>query len=196
MRRRAPEKSRNAAASFVPPGRDGLLGDRRPVARLPKELAGYANQSLLINGSLSFDPDGAEETQALAARWNTPEKYRGVELEPLPGLKARFKAPRAGDFSVALVVSDGRLESQPPETVFIRIEAQRPDGVAAAPDAAAGDEGFEFSRDDVRYRKISLGLWGNLDRAVQMFPSRCGVALRVDPQFALPEKFSQIPLEP
>ena len=178
--------------AYVPPGRDGLLGDRRPVARLPKELAGHANQPLLLNGSLSFDPDGAEETQALVARWTTPEKQRGVELEKLPGLKARFKAPRPGNYSVALVVSDGRLESEPPETVLIRIAAPSPQGAASA---RVTDEGSDYGRDDIRYRKISLGLWGNLDRAVQMFPSRCGAALRIDPLFALPEKFAQIPLE-
>lgn len=181
---------------FVPAGRDGLLGDRRPLVRVPRNLTGYANQPLLLDGSLSFDPDGAEETQALVPRWAMPEKYRGVELEPLPGLKARFKAPRAGDFSVLLVVSDGRLESEPPETVFIRIEPERPGANAAAAETGGWEEAFleELGRNDVRYRKVSLGLWGSLDRAVQMFPSRCGAALRVDPQFALPETFTRIPL--
>ena len=190
----APPTQTGAAAERrsvrVPPGRDDSLGDRRPVARLPGNLTGYVAQPLIINSSLSFDPDGPAETQALQARWTTLEKYSGMELEPLPGLRARFKAARPGNFVVNLSVSDGRLEAEPPATVFIRIEAPGPDNAAAAEE----EEGFDYDADDIRYKKVTLGLWGTLDRAVQMFPSRCGAALRVDPQFALPEKFSQIPL--
>ncbi|MCY3023700.1 MAG: hypothetical protein NTW87_32365 [Planctomycetota bacterium] len=180
--------------AYVPPGRDGVLGDRRPLARLPKNLVGQVHTPLLLNGSLSRDPDGAEETQALTARWTTPEKYRGVELGPLPGLKACFKAPRAGTFSVSLVVSDGRLDSEPPETAFIRIEDPGVAGDPAAGAVADWDYELELGREDVRYRKATLGLWSSLDRAVQMFPSRCGVALRIAPEFASPEKFDRIPL--
>lgn len=178
--------------AYVPPGRDGVLGDRRPIARLPRNLVAQVNQPLLISGALSLDPDGAGETESLVAHWIPPEKHRGVELEPLPGLKARFRAPRSGNYSVALAVSDGQLDSEPPATVFIRVEERGPDAVAPAP--LGWDEGFELGRDDVRHRKVSLGLWGDLDRAVQMFPSRCGIALCVDPEFAAPEKFARFPL--
>lgn len=181
--------------AYVPPGRDGVMADRRPLARLPKNLVGLVGKPLLINGSLSTDPDGPEETEALTARWTTTEKQRGVELEPMAGLKARFKASRAGTYTVSLVVSDGRLESDPPETVFVRIEDSRPDSSVTALDPLGWDEGWELDRNDVRYRKVSLGLWGNLDRAVRMFPSRCGIALRVDPELALPEQFANVPLE-
>ena len=41
-------------------------------------------------------------------------------------------------------------------------------------------------REDIRYSRVRLGLWeGNLDRAVQLFPSRAGVALRVDPEIGV-----------
>lgn len=176
---------------LVPEGRDGL-GDRRPLAKLPKNLTGQVNKPLTINGALSFDPDGAEETQQLKPRWTLADKYRGVELEPLPNLRARFKAARPGLYSASLVVSDGRLESDPPEQVFIQIDA----AIANGPDNDGyfDEELAGFEKEDVRYRKVSLGLWGTLDRAVQLFPSRCGVALRVDADFAPPEKFDQIPL--
>lgn len=179
---------------IVPPGRDPALGDRRPTARLPKSLAGFVNRPVLISGALSRDPDGADETAALIARWETPDKQRGVELTPLPGLRARFKVARAGVYSVSLIVSDGRLDSQPPETVFVRVEELPAGGVDALPDALGWDDEIETARDDVRGRKISLGLWGNLDRAVQMFPSRCGVALRVDPDVAPPDRLAELPL--
>lgn len=177
---------------IVPAGPDGALGDRRPIAKLPRNLNGQVNKPLTLNGALSFDPDGAEETQQLKPRWILADKYRGVELEPLPNLRARFKASRPGLYAVALVVSDGRLESDPPEQLFIQINA--------AAENTPGNDGYVdeelagLEKEDVRYKKISLGLWGSLDRAVQLFPSRCGVALRVDADFAPPEKFAGIPL--
>ena len=177
---------------IVPAGNDSVLGDRRPIAKLPRNLNGQVNKPLMINGSLSFDPDGAEETQQLKPRWILADKYRGVELEPLTNLRARFKATRPGIYAASLVVSDGRLESDPPEQVFIQIDA----AAANAPDndGYIDEDLTGIEKEDVRYRKVSLGLWGNLDRAVQLFPSRCGVALRVDGEFAPPEKFAEIPL--
>jgi len=180
-------------AVIVPPGRDELLGDRRPITRIARNAMGQAGKSLVLNASLSFDPDGAEETQQLKASWRTAEKYRGVELEALPNLRARFKASRPGLYSVLLTISDGKLESDPVETVFVQINAAPNDAVAELP-GFVEEELPGAPVDDVRYRKVSLGLWGDLERAVQLFPSRCGVALRVDSEFAQVEKFASIPL--
>lgn len=178
----------------VPAGKDERLGDRRPLAEfLTRNPAGAPHKPLILDASLSRDPDGPEETQNLKARWITSEKHRGVELESLPGLKARFKAPRPGTYSVTLVVSDGRLDSDPPETVFIKVEGESKSAEGGV------DPGWEeepdYARDDIRYRSVRLGLFeSTLDRAVQMFPSRCGVALRVDADFIAPEKLETIPL--
>jgi hypothetical protein len=174
--------------AVVPPGRDGVLGDRRPIAKVTNNLKGEAGKPLLINGMLSFDPDGAEETQQLQARWTLGDKYRGVKLEPLANVRAHFTAPKPGLYSVSLVVSDGRLDSEPPEHVFIEI----------TPPVAAEEIAEEWlpdvDRSDPRFRKTTLGLWDNLDRAVRLFPSRCGITLRVDSEVAAPERFEQIPL--
>ena len=178
---------------IVPPGRDPIIGgDRRPLAKfLTRNPIGQPNKVLIIDGGLSHDPDGDEETQALKARWITPDKDRGVELIALPQLKARFKASRPGTYSVSLSVSDGRLESET-ETVFVKIEDAP--NVPVAVEDASWQDAPDLEKEDVRYRRVSLGLWATLDRAVQMFPSRCGVALRVDADVAAPENFDQIPL--
>jgi hypothetical protein len=177
----------------VPPGREAPFGDRRPIAMLPKNLLGKAGSPVLIDASLSRDPDGPEETAQLKAIWITNEKHRGVEIEELPNLRARFRAPRPGTYEVGLVVSDGRLCSDPPEKVFIKLEEAEentdPEGMMPL------ETVFEAKSGDVRLMKVKLGLWDNLDRAVQLFPARCaGVALRVDPVLCRPENFKKVPL--
>lgn len=176
----------------VPPGREPPFGDRRPLAILPKNLIGKAGSPVLIDASLSRDPDGPEETAALKARWISNEKHRGIEIEELPNLRARFKAPRPGTYEVALSVTDGRLWSDPPEKVFIKLEEAEE---GTDPEAVPLETVFERQDvKDIRYAKVKLGLWDNLDRAVQLFPGRCGVALRVDPALCRPETFKKIPL--
>ena len=180
---------------YVPPGRTPPFGDRRPLAYLPRNLVGTANKSMIIDGSLSRHPDGPEETQALKAAWFTLDKARGVEIEELPGLRARFTASRAGVYEVKLSVSDGKLTSKA-EAVFIKIDAEAESDPSAA-NALEFEDPPELFRDDIRYSHdhVRLGLWeGSLDRAVQLFPTRCGAALRVDPDLALPETFTRIPL--
>jgi hypothetical protein len=180
---------------YVPAGRTPPFGDRRPLVYLPKNLAGKANKPLIIDGSLSRHPDGPEETQTLKANWITLDKPRGVEIQDLPGLRARFTATRPGMYEVKLTVSDGKLVSQP-EGVFIKIEPEEEEN-NGIPDALEFQDEPDFYRDDPRYSNnhVKLGLSeGNLDRAVQLFPSRCGAALRVDPELAQPEKFTEIPL--
>ncbi|MFH0938148.1 MAG: hypothetical protein V1899_02550 [Planctomycetota bacterium] len=181
---------------YVPPGPDPAWGDRRPLAEfLAKNYIGQPRKSLLLDASLSHDPDGAEETRALVARWSTPDKQRGAELEPLPGLKARFKAPRSGAYSVSLVVSDGRLDSAPPEKLFINIQ----ESTDAPQPENANEEAWQNSpdsyRDDVRYRTVKLWIYeSNLQRAVEKFPTNCGVALLVDAEVAPPGELEKIPL--
>ena len=177
----------------VPPGRTPPFGARRPIASLTKNMIGKANKPLIIDGSLSRHPDGPEETQALKAVWVTLDKSRGVELVDLAGLRARFTATHPGMYQVKLAVTDGKLVSAA-ESVFIRVDAED-----SADDPATNvtetEDPPELAREDIRYSRVRLGLWeGNLDRAVQLFPSRAGVALRVDPDMALPEKVTETPL--
>jgi len=178
-------------AAIVPPGRDTLLGDRRPIAKSAKNVTGVAGKPLRMSGTLSFDPD-PEETEQLVAIWSTTEKQRGAEIVARPGMRAEFKAPRAGTYSAQLVVSDGRLESAP-ELIYIKLEDASARETAVLPDGGLGEELGE-EREDMRQRRVTLGLWANLDRAVQLFPSRCDVTLRVDPDVSTPENFQRIPL--
>src|SRR5439155_4088214 len=114
----------------VPPAKDGVLGDRRPIARIVKAAPGVAGVPIELDGSLSMDPDSGE-TETLRAIWRTADSARGVEIETRAGLSAAFKARKPGTYSVTLVVSDGRLESAP-ETVFVEVAAGRDDGAGPA----------------------------------------------------------------
>ncbi len=182
----APERR----GAVVPPGREHDIGDRRPIAKAPRNLVGQTGRPLLINATLSYDPDGIEETRELEARWTLAERYRGVRLERLPNLRVNFTAAKPGVYTVLLVVSDGRLESDPPEPILIQIEPSAPAELYDSAYLAIAD----FDSSDLRYRNVSLGLWGDLNRAVQLFPSRCGLALRVDTNFATPDRFGEIRL--
>lgn len=187
----------------VPPAKDGVLGDRRPIAKIANVITGVPGRVIELDGSLSMDPDPGE-TETLRAAWRTSDAARGVELEQRAGLNAAFKARKAGSYSVTLVVSDGRLESLP-ETVFIEIAAGR-DGN----ETADGDvDDTSPDPNDPRLRRITLSIWplepladgstykeedGGLERAVQLFPRRCGAALLIDPSVARPGQFKDMPL--
>ena len=184
---------------LVPPGLDAVLGDRRPVAKLPRELQGFVGMPLIVDASMSFDPDGPEETQKLTARWTTVETYRGLEIETLLNLKARMKAQLPGSYKISVNVSDGRLESEPPVSVYVQIQDMpfNADEFMNGEIVGSRSEPFEITGHqdgDVRYKIVTLGLWGNLDRAVQLFPSRCGASLLIDKEVASPDRFESIPL--
>lgn len=169
----------------VPPGPDALTGDRRPFAELPPPMDGQVGQPLELDGSGSKDPDG----DPLRARWICDDRVSDLELLPAAGLKAAFKAAREGIYRVRLVVSDGKLESEPAET-FLRIL-----GAGASPEAAASNAGLPPHPDPLSGR-VTLGLYeSNLDRAVQRFPADCGVTLRIGPEFCLPEQTRRVPLD-
>jgi hypothetical protein len=177
---------------LVPPGPTPDCGARRPCAELlAKNLSGQTNQPLLLDASLSRHPDGPEAAKNLAACWSTPDKERGVKLEPLPGLRCNFTARRPGIYSVTLVISDGQLDSEPPETAFINIAE------IGAPDPAndPSNSSSPLSEKDPRYRSIKIGLWeSSLSDAVWRFASHSGLTLRVDADVAPPGAWNGIPL--
>ena len=193
---------------LVPPLKDGPLGDRRPVADLPKNLTGFAGRPVILDGSLSMDPDTGD---TLKARWSTPDLARGVTLEPQPGLRGAFKADRPGTYAATLIVSDGQLDSLP---VSVYIDIAPSD---AADDAAANDldtppgENPDGSapQKDLLTRRISFAIWppealadgtltipddSGLERAVELFPRRCGIDLVIDPGVARPGHFKEFSL--
>ncbi|HLX60786.1 MAG TPA: hypothetical protein VKX17_05840 [Planctomycetota bacterium] len=185
----------------VPPGKDGKVGDRRPVAMLPRSLNGVAGRPLILDGSLSADPDTEDQAQ-LKARWIAPDKARGVSIESQPGLRAALTAEQPGTYRIALIVSDGRLDSLPAE-VFVEIAAGPANTDQASAIRGDGSGGGALSRN------VSLAIWpaepdaeGNLivpddsglERAVQLFPKRCDVALLIDPSVARPGHFKEFPL--
>ena len=197
----------------VPPAADGILGDRRPIARLIKNITGVANSPIELDGSLSMDPD-PDDTEKLRAKWSTPDAARGAEIQSRPGLAAAFTARKPGAYSVTLIVSDGSLDSTP-ETAFIDITPARggtESATGATDDPANLTDGLESAADikrDPRLRRVSLAIWplepladgttfipedAGLERAIQMFPRRCGIDLLVDPAVARPGQFRDFPL--
>lgn len=170
---------------WIPPGRDDEMGDRRPVAVLPPAFSGRVGQPLVLDASLSYDRDGADEP--LVARWNA-DALHGATLAVTGALKATFMAPREGVYKLELVVSDGKMDSHP-EKRFIQIvavDAPEPVESLLLNKAEEGELG----------RRVQLRLHeSTLDDAVQRFPSRCGVALRIDPAFLSPDRFRSVPLE-
>lgn len=192
---------------LVPAGKDGVLGDRRPFAVLPKELTGFVGRPVVLDGSLSNDPD-LQDT--LTARWSTPDYKNGARIDAQPGLRALFRAERPGSYRALLTVSDGQLDSAS-ATVYIDIAAGDGSGDDADTpnDATPDDPLAAVNTMDLLLRKVALAIWppepladgtlvipddSGLQRAVALFTRRCGVALVVDPGIARPGHFNEFPL--
>ena len=184
----------------VPAAKDGKTGDRRPIAVLPRNLSGVVGRPVILDGSLSSDPD-TEDLPLLKARWITPEKLRGARIDSQPGLHAAFTAERAGTYRAELILSDGRLSSAAAST-FIEI--------TAAPGKNAANAGASSTAaNEVLLRRVNLAIWppepdaegvtivpndSGLERAVQQFTVRCGIGLAVNPSVARPGHFKEFPL--
>lgn len=166
----------------VPPSKDGLIGDRRPTAVLTLPQDALVDERAELDGSLSSDPDG----DVLEAHWHCSDLRHGVALTALPGLKAEFKATRAGVYRVRLVISDGQLTSSYAET-FVRVTS----AVALTP---LDPETTEVELDPLLKPTRLLLYESNLDQAVQRFSSACGVVLRVAPEFSTPDQLRTFPL--
>jgi hypothetical protein len=182
---------------FVPPARNGgAVGNRRPSVRLPKSYQAQAGTALILDGASVFDPD--DPPDALSARWTTPDTTRGVQLTPLTGFRVSFQAARVGTYRVQLCVSDGRLESRWAET-FVLVEekssasplfGESPFDLAPMPETA-----WPPSAAEPLARRATLGLYeSNLERAIRMFPARCGVMLMADEAVASSAGLAAIPL--
>lgn len=173
-------------AILVPPGADASMGDRRPTARLAPRHEGEAGQTIVLDGALSSDPDGLGEP--LRAVWASEDLQRGVKIEPQPSRRAHFVAERAGIYRVTLTVNDGRLESEGVET-FITVRA-----AGSSPEAAVKAAELPAEHDPLGKRVTLRCYESSLDRPVQLFPTRCGLALQIDPALYRPDKFATVPL--
>jgi hypothetical protein len=195
---------------FVPAARDGKSGDRRPIARLAERYAGIVGLPVEIDGGLSTDPDPGDAAK-LTARWSTPDARLGAAIVPQLGLSARFTATTAGMYTIALVVSDDRLDSEPARA-FVEIADGAPTRSGVNP-LLEGPLGFPETPADnpaaVLEKRVTLALWppealpgatplagtdGGLQRAIDRFPPRCGTILRVDAGVAKAGHFHEVPL--
>ncbi len=175
-------------AILVPPGKDKLIGDRRPRAVvLPKSVNGVEGKPVTLDGSLSSDPDGIQNP--LKPTWGGDIEKRKLLLISQKGMKATFTAPRKGVYRVQLVVNDGHLDSKPAEA-FLRIR----EGQKTIEDTPSVT-GLRPDPSDPLGRFTTLLLYeSNLDRAIQVFPGRCKTTLRVAMDVARPERFAEMPI--
>ena len=101
----------------------GEAGNRVPVANAGADQSVLRNQTVTLNGSASFDPDG----DALTYTWRQIAGAT-VILTSVNSAQPRLVAPGAGDvLTFSLVVSDGQTSSLPSST-SITVSATGPSG--------------------------------------------------------------------
>ncbi|WP_372870589.1 PKD domain-containing protein [Shewanella sp.] len=103
-----------------------------PVASAGSDLAAEAGQSILLDGSASFDADG----DSLSYQWALLNRPSGSnsQLSDAASANPTLKTDVVGDYVVQLVVSDGKGNSLP-DTVLIHDVAKN-----VAPVADAGND--------------------------------------------------------
>src|SRR5262249_44622241 len=108
--------------------------DRTSITRLPVASAGanqqvHVGESAALNGSGSSDPNGA----ALAFHWSFDSRPAGstADLYDSTTVGPRFTPDRAGEYTVSLVVSNGRTRS-PPNRVTVTALHSEPTANAGA----------------------------------------------------------------
>ncbi len=95
------------------------LNNRPPVANAGPDQVVYENDSVRLDGTASYDPDG----DSLSFRWTSPA---GITLSDSTGATPSFKAPASEiastrTFMFILTVNDGRVNSEP-DTVLITVK--------------------------------------------------------------------------
>lgn len=161
------EGSRNQTATFVPESQgiygfqlvtsDGhfdsppdevwvivnSLTNRVPTADAGEDQTVTEGDTVTLNGSASFDPDGDPLTYA----WSQVAGPESVVLEDAAAVQARFEAREPGIYEFHLVVHDGEVASGP-DAVLVTVES----GENRAPVAAI--QGVD---------PVEAGAWVSLD---------------------------------
>lgn len=111
--------------------------DEPPVALAGVPFLAYPGERIVLDGSASYDPDGASLTWA----W-TQVHGPGVDLRADTTANPEFDAELPGTYTFELVVDDGLLQSEPDEVDVIVVDPaigmdMQPQGCQAAP-AAGG----------------------------------------------------------
>ena len=112
------------------PAGDTGSGDGQPVALAGQPFLGYPGDTLILDGTASYDPDG----DAIRFTWT---QVGGPEVKIARGDTANpeFIAQDPGTHSFELVVSDGHLDSEPDVVDVVIVDAT---GGLAAPPAKKG----------------------------------------------------------
>lgn len=93
-----------------------------PVAIAGEDIDGIVLQSVILDGSGSYDPEGA----GLEYLWNIISQPNGGNLQSLPGVeRPGFTPIVAGDYEFSLVVDDGVKLSEA-DNVIAHISANPP----------------------------------------------------------------------
>lgn len=130
-----------------------------PVASAGSDLAAEAGQSILLDGSASFDADG----DSLSYQWALLTRPNGSnsQLSDATSANPTLKTDVVGDYVVQLVVSDGKGNSLP-DTVLIHDVAKNVAPVADAGNAQqvnigdlvtlSGQASYDVNGDTLSYR--------------------------------------------
>jgi hypothetical protein len=132
-----------------------VSGDQPPVASCGENLSGTVDESLTLDGSGSYDPEGA----VLEYTWSMSDVPDCSELESDDIYNAAGPSPSVvpdcdGIYTVALVVSDG-VQYSDPDICYIDIASGN-----RAPVADAGD-GSDYT--NCVENPLPLNGWGSYD---------------------------------
>jgi len=152
-------------------------GDRRPVAVIRQNCSTVtAGENIVLDGSGSSDADGDK----LEYRWSKAAGPAG-DVADSRSAATEIWALAEGEYVIELMVHDGLLPSRPAE---VRVRA------ASKPKARVVRR-----REGLLEKQVPLDLTGaNLQTAVELFPSRVGLALTVDPGLMPPERMKDVPV--
>ena len=97
---------------------DRNLLDYPPVVRMPSNLASFTDETVTLDATDSFDPEG----EALQFSWSLDSEpaMSALVLPPLDTAQIQFVPVVAGDYVFTLTVSDGERVAQP-HTVTVRV---------------------------------------------------------------------------
>ncbi len=161
----------------VPENKRTGKGNRRPVASgKASQVTVDVGERVDLDGAGSRDPDGDE----LKYRWTKLSGPPGNPADPASA-QTELWPLGTGKYVFELVVHDGLLPSIPARVMVIAVAAEAPVRRAAPTDPMD--------------KPVQLVLEGaNLQRAVELFPSRIGITIRVDHRFMSPKRLRTVPV--
>ena len=108
-----------------------------PVAKAGQDVNVYLGQTVALDGSASFDPDGDAIVSYL---WNLElaPAGSGATLTAVTNVNSSFTPDKAGEYVVSLVVNDG-MDNSLADEIFIHVIENLPPAAVISPSAVSGE---------------------------------------------------------